>query len=153
MNLTKNLPPPQNECVTATTEDEKAKGKKTQMCRSTWELLNATVTSGLILWDQGETTLYLWLAKNIQGKQGVILHSYQNIQSFVFLWHPGSMRSQSYKLLAWNPWKSTLFYHFNCLTRDWSTCWRQHSTISCSGTLDLFVHVTDEQLDPSNHLE
>lgn len=27
MNLTKKLPPPQNECVTRTTEDEKAKGK------------------------------------------------------------------------------------------------------------------------------
>lgn len=83
----------------------------------------------------------------------ILTRTFRALYSLYSYEHPGSLRSQSYKLLAWNPWKSTLFYHFNCHSHDWSTCWRQHSTISYSGTQDLFVHVTDEQLDPSNHLQ
>lgn len=144
-NLTKNLPPHHKMSVPLELQRmRKQKEKKPQMCRSMWELLNPIVTSGLILWDQEKTT---WLSlgtwqrtfKVTKMLLCILTRTFRVLYSLHSYEHPGSMRSQSYKLLAWNPWKSTLFYHFNCHTHNWSTCWRQHSTISYSGTQDLFV--------------
>lgn len=63
-------------------QKEKKKAKCVEVCE------NSGIPQSLQAWSseirKRQHYVSEYLAKNIQGKQDVILHSYQNIQSFVF---------------------------------------------------------------------
>lgn len=78
-----------------TQKEKKKRNKYVEVCENSGILQSLQAWASEIRKRQHYVSEYL--AKNIQGKQDVILHSYQNIQSFCILYeHPGSMRSHSY---------------------------------------------------------
>lgn len=152
MNLTKNLTPPQKSCSLELQKMRKQKEKKPR-CVEVWE--NFQIPQSLHVWfseiRKRQHFISEYLAKNIQGKQD-ILHSYQNIHSFVFLQASWIYEITELQIISMESLEIHSL-HFNC-HNTWQVPAGDNTAQSAILAPRTFLsNVTDEQLDPSNPLE